>query len=382
MAYNNEILSWNWIDCGNVNYMISHFSGGVIKVNTDKNEATVFFDRDNWPITMPQRYLSCLKAGDDIFLIPGNADNLGRYNIIDNSFNYYPIRTPIIKSVVKYDPICKFFHGCTCDNSIIFFPNTYPALLQMDMNSGEIFYYDEWINELNTIAKSEACEYYFGDGYVKISNTIYLCMSCCDRIFTINTMDMSIGFMRIDCNVDSFEGIAHEGDFLYLIGKKANDHYLIICDTDGKLCKKIALPFKGNCEWISFLRPFLFGSFVYIMPYKAEHCFSIDLESDDVRVEESLDEILQSGACDDGLLHIKNYKLRGNVLSFQTYLDQKWHKYDMETGKDESYKIVLEDEDYWQEYRVEKCARTIERNGMIVEGDLNLNDYLIYLNSK
>ena len=287
-----------------------------------------------------------------------------------------PIQFVIHKHRVAYNPSHKFCYGYHYNNSIVISPLTYPAFLQYDINTKEISYHEEWVDKIEQLMGEVYSNYYLGDGFVRLNDSLYFPLACYGGLLTINLKTMSFGLKTLACPMDCYEGIAYENDVVYLTGRKECEHFLIIWKYGTDEIERIKIPFEGCNEWISFLRPLIFNNKVYILPFHADHCYVVMLGSREVRIENNIDDIMGVNDRSQDYIQILNYKIRNNNLIFQTKWDYKWHELNLVTGDHIRYFIRLEDEMYWKRYHYEKCIKQLSNSGMVKEDYIPLNTFV------
>jgi hypothetical protein len=111
-------------------------------------------------------YASITGHTGKLFFVPYAADAIGVFDIAENKFEKIEIREPRQEAAVKYNPAFKFSFAAVYKEWVFLFPFTYPAILRYDTKTGELEYYDEWINSFEKSVSGEDA-FYFNAGHVR-----------------------------------------------------------------------------------------------------------------------------------------------------------------------------------------------------------------------
>ena len=111
-----------------------------------------------------------------LFFAPLEADAIGVYDPAEGRFSRIEIAEPRQKASVKYNPLFKFSFAAAYKEWVFFFPNTYPAILRYNVQTGELDYCCDCIGMLDMYANCESA-LYFRNGHVSGSEVTMYCVS-------------------------------------------------------------------------------------------------------------------------------------------------------------------------------------------------------------
>ena len=99
-----------------------------------------------------QRLWSWIESYDEyLIFVPLCADNITIYNIERNEFITFPIKEPENLTVytISYNNMAKFSTCIKRDNSIVFLPYTYPAIVVLNFETMKLVYYEQPIYDMS-----------------------------------------------------------------------------------------------------------------------------------------------------------------------------------------------------------------------------------------
>lgn len=374
----SKIRCRDWIDTEKDMWVVSPEYHALLRAGKDKKTtiAEKFFEK--YPLYKPEWYhASGVLTGDYIVCVPSSATDIAVYSFGDRSMYYIPIAISDQICQEIYNPTYKFFKAYAYDRGVLIFGTTYPVLININPEEKKIDYIDGWVTDAEKYILQRGSDFYFGDGYVRLGNDLFIPMSYCGAFLVTNLETLQCRVVFPLEEMDSIEGVTKIADKLCFIGRKGELYYLCFWNPRDKKMKKLQIPYQGKCcAWISFLSPVFWKSKVYLVPQTADHFYVVDLESEEIKIEKNLEMMISEFPEETQDIKVGTYKQNGNIVIFNTWWDYKWHKYNLDTWEHEEFELQLNDEDYVQYCQKAQCDKLIDERSIISEKTIPLPVFL------
>lgn len=111
-----------------------------------------------------------------LILAPCSAKEVSIYDIKEKQFTKIGIKTPPKHLQKYYLPHRKFRNALVVNDSVYFMPNSYPAIMELNLLTGEVHYYDEWVKKVHQL---EMVGYCYSACYPIVNEHIIYMASMC-----------------------------------------------------------------------------------------------------------------------------------------------------------------------------------------------------------
>ncbi len=156
-----------------------------------------------------------------LYLIPMSADYLAIYDIKEKTFDKIQVKDPD-KSDNKYLKQYKWQCSVACNNKIYLFGLSHPAIVILDLQTNELTYNTEWLNQLKTQKienENGTNKFYFEKSAVVDKKLIYIPLGSSNNILIYNTETNACNFITVGDKKDVFNKIVKTRDILWLSSK-------------------------------------------------------------------------------------------------------------------------------------------------------------------
>ena len=210
-----------------------------------------------------------------LFLTPRGAHNIYIYHINTNKFEMVRLKKPKVCKDNSYIEWLKFSSSAIVGNSIYFIPRTYPAIVEMNILTYELIYYEQWLNELKgKIFENEA---FFWSQYIIHEDKLILASANSNMLLYFDTK-LKV-FKQLYCGNEKkgYSGIVQWGENILLTDRKSGQ--LEIWDPSQKSVKKFqSMPpdFKTK-KVIGFSKLISNEGYIYAIPLWANMLLKISL---------------------------------------------------------------------------------------------------------
>ena len=376
----HKIRCWDWIESQGKIWITSPEHNGLFQVDRGTHQAKCKAIFNDYPIYTDGLYESILATGDNVICVPSKADCIAVYsqNSREKSrVRYISVRESEKRPYMSHSADSMLFGGYSDAENVFFFNASYPGIVRWDRKTDELRYVDAWLKELEPMINRKDLFLYFGDGFVHIDDEIYLPLICCGGLLSLNVKTSQCRIIVPPCEMDSYEGIAQFDGEVILTGRKADRYYLIHWNQDTNDVDEIRIPYIAPPDpWVSFLRPLIYKSMVYLLPTVADHFYVADFKNKTIEINERLEPFLSDFPENKAKLKVPNFKQKENLVVFQTWWNYQWYEYDLDTGEYKNFEVILDDEKYWQLYRKELCQKMIKEKSVIQENNLGLKSFI------
>ncbi len=292
---------------------------------------------------------------DKLLLVSYEASKLFIVDIQSKAFSEYSIRMGEDNAR---------FHGHVCSGNLVYFiPKTYPAIVCVDLSTGEIHYIDNWINEFKKTQNKSKC--YFrpqvaevGDGKYYLISKYYNC------VFVLDSFNKTI--VKIEGDPETIECGAscvkeYENGLIFTYPSTKTAYY--IKKTQKRKIELEYEMFEGKT--IDFSEIIVVNDKIVFVPFAAD-CMTFVEKRDEDFVVISKVTFAQQPA------YIKSWVYNDTIYCLR---DEWIDSYDFE-GNYIEREVVHGDKKFWEEII---SNRLCEKKYLVESEKVSLNEYIVAL---
>lgn len=122
--------------------------------------------------------------------------------------------------------------GIRVGNYIVFSGFSYPAIVVLDTLTDEVFYFDDWITQIDVRNENvEEFTHYFSKGYEIVDNSIILGFACLPMLFKLDFNSMETEIIKIDTEVYGISGISKlDENYFIITGRGMGESRCLLCN--------------------------------------------------------------------------------------------------------------------------------------------------------
>lgn len=177
---------------------------------------------------------------DKLVCIPDFASGIAVYNLQDKKLQMLPIKPPHVRDLF-YDGNHKFKDGLIFENYIFMIGAKYPAIVRLDMQTYEMDYFDEWVNEMSfrDIYKESWRLFFRRSGAIE-NGYLYLAGNCAPVCLRLELCTMSHSWISIcEKEYKHYNNCFAYGDMVWFMPVLHDS--LIELDTKQNICNEYHL---------------------------------------------------------------------------------------------------------------------------------------------
>lgn len=144
-----------------------------VDLRNKKAEIEIWMDNDS-VFSSGGWFLSIILSNDYLILLPGKSEQVIIYDRKKKKLKRIDTCEPKITTNEIYNCEDKFFGGFVRDSNAYLLAATYPAILKINIDTGETEYIIDWIEGIRDRIPKEDDRYYFANGYVLTDHYAYI----------------------------------------------------------------------------------------------------------------------------------------------------------------------------------------------------------------
>ena len=358
----------DWTSSNNALFVALDDKNGICEINNDGSVVLL----GHYPSKhMGQHDLSwtSLILENHVYFSPFAADHIANLDIEKRAISYHQIDKPICEGLFGYDVNRKFFKVIGKDNKIFFCGWTYPAILELDLDTGKMNYITEWIGMIRN--KKIGYSAYFSDGVALYNSYIVLPLAFTDGLLKYNTDYNSFEYQSLNSGYDGiWGGTVVAGDY-YFSGVGNNINYICKLRIDTGVLNRIEAPESifGNSTIRSF------GRRLFVL---CENAIIYMYEIDDNKWS-----VIRSRANDGEYLSTIKCSDKDDYIYSMNYTYGCLEKINYKSGTIDRMEYRINDDRFISQSHNEYVESVFEKSKEepIKEGDISLRDFIKVLGS-
>lgn len=316
-----------------------HFNGFYRK-RKGSSKAEFLFHFPEEPIDQHKLFQNPVKVGNWLVFPPLSGKNIVLYDMVTEEKKIIPLAPVTEERKVKYNETAKLGKALVRGQFVYFFPNTYPAIVKLDVSTLRVEYIKKWVGQLEKLMESSISpkrHYFFGGTPVMEGD--FSLLVCCGipYLFEFDFSCDKIKFLLIEGPVEAFRQIVYDGSHYWL---SPNSGALLTKwkkETGETSC--IPITEKWTEPWTLVQKMFLYQDSLYLMPNPNGHFYQVNIKDGTVETPAFLETLLEMEYSFHWSMFpdFGNVKIEDHFLIFFHGKDFRWYKVDLESHEICSY---------------------------------------------
>ncbi len=334
-------------------------ANGLYKFDKKENRAKLLMRFEDFAIDKDFLYLGIEKVGNVLVLAPASASKIVFYDLETDKAEYVELMPIVNRRKVKYKGGVKFLKCYRHGGNIYLFGFEYPAILKIDVNTKQIVYFMDWVQEVERRIKKKFVTMGYVSDYVVVGECVWALCECANAVLCLDLRTDEIKVVDIGSDLDVHCGICFDGNF-WVTGYNENANKLLkyncsfVLEKEVKICleKRDGNMYSFSSQdnlWISY--PMIdIEEHLLLFSVYPRHVYEFDKVSCEVRILPAFEEILEVHDERFHYMGILAPRKKGNFVCFITGNDFLWNEYDFVHDTLIRYEVVAEaDEEFLQE---------------------------------
>lgn len=304
-------------------------------------------------------YTSIQKIKDKLILVPWLADKIAIYDLKKDKIQYIDFADRIGGRKHVYCN-CNFYNSFVYKNYVYMLPETYHAILILDINTNKIEYLSECITVIENRMERDVCGAYLGD-VINIENIAWFSSCCTNLMIKLNLDTNRFEYHEVVSDISGMGAIAYDGESFWLSGWENNFEKIVQWKPEDGILKMIKLFENVDQKWCPVHSIFCYKNKLLIFPFFDSVVYEVDIKTG--KSSQKFEAYLGR----DSFFATNCATRNGNFIRFVGRNDCLWYEYNLETKKNEDYEICLSLEDIsnrWdKEFEIQRKSKNyfIER---------------------
>jgi hypothetical protein len=186
----------------------------------------------------------------------------------------------------NYKTLEKFAHTVTCGAAVYLIPGTYPAIIRIDAESGDISYDTDRIAELESIKNEET---WYLHGYALVGEKLFVTARCANAILEIDATGQAAKLHGFEQNDVNYYDVCHDGVSFWLATPRTIDGAVKLGKWDGihSTIEFVEILPEEECARFADKLDIVFrilycAGHVYVIPCHMDRALRIDLATNAV----------------------------------------------------------------------------------------------------
>lgn len=342
--YSSKPIAMNYAEDEEKIWMALLNRNGICEIDKKTKTARICKIFDEEPLDGELLYSHVEKADQKLIFSPCKAKKIAIYNLEDDFMTYIPLEKVEYRCKQNQGDI-KFWNIFRNHSHVYLVGYSYPAIVKICMDSMEVTYITDWVEEIETYMEDDDNGGYFADGCVCVGDKALLSVSCTNAVLELNLKTESTRLVKLDVPMEGIGGISSaDGENIWIVGKKGKTNKACCWNMRTDKIREYSFSDEDEDIFDPFFAPVCTVSKVYFMPISASGIYEIDIDSGKIQRNQTLELLLKRAGNDSGFWwKILAPKIENNLLIFLTCGDSRWHRYNVITGEFQSGIIYIEE---------------------------------------
>lgn len=343
----------------------------LFRVKDGEQEAEFLGHFDDAPLAQGTLHRMCVPVGDTLYFIPLNGRGIHSYHIPKHQFSFIPL-------VNKEERAISFSGAYLVDNKIFFVPFAdQDEFYSCNLTDGRVERLKNLTRTAKEAQKTKPGTWIDFQGSVLVGDTLYAVVYDSNFLLKIDMHTYQVEKIVLPIKT-KFQTINFIDDVFWFTTAQ---HVIVRWDEKTKKMKEIPIPNMHGEETFGhpYLRIFKAGTALMIAPGRTDHCWTYDEATDDWKNLYASSPATFRRSVEGKYVLFGGYRVckDGNILLFPKMGDalvrffpreKKFVSMTIKTGRDfhEHYGKIL----------VESVSRLMENHGMIIEGWMQMKEFL------
>lgn len=223
--------------------------------------------------------------------------------------------------------LCKFWTSIAYHQFVYFIGHYYPAMVKMNLHTGELFYLTDWVQEIERRRKIKH-DPYLGIGVVRGDAAVFPCC-CANAVLWLDLKTDRIKIYEIETDIEGFNGVCLSDDRYWLTSRNNLD--LVIWDKNTGHTERLKPGEENLCKGDNmFAPPLQYQGNLYLLPNRVGYAYRVDTGHRSIQKLEALEHIFNLEPLTFGRKRRISSPpgLADGKIIFITAKDNIWHAYD------------------------------------------------------
>ncbi len=289
-------------------------------------------------------YTAIAKCDGRLFFAPGRAEEIAVFDIGSKTFTKIQIKKPDSIALVKNSHHLKFCDIVLRGDYLYFVPCSYPAFVELNIATGEVCYYSDWLSKLSGYI-NDPLEAFFWHKSAMIGSSFFVAACNANAVVSFNMDTRTSIAHEVGSASNRYSDICYDGERLWMAPR--HDGPIVAWDPKtGRWTEFGAYPEEFSNAKYSFNDIVYSNGHVWAFPNKANATLKINVQSGYIFIADAFSQMCQ--LTDDQTSYKRSHYLlakicNGKLLAYNGK-NNLLMEYDCDTDSFNAMPVQLEPE--------------------------------------
>ena len=226
--YWSRVACRDWYETENKMWMCLSDKNAICEIDKERKEVHILGNYPQNGIAESNLSATVIGISEKIVFLPLAADDIAIYDIANDELTFIPVKKNYEKHHEIYQERMKFRRGFVYKDYVFLLGHSYPAIIQLNINTLEVNYLTEWVDIIEPYIEEGDSLGYFKEGYSLYGTQMYLPLGCCSGLMLFELEQMKFEYIAIQGGTNRFEGLTDINGMFYMTGRNGRESEIII----------------------------------------------------------------------------------------------------------------------------------------------------------
>lgn len=351
-----------WCENGNKIWLCLRDKNAICEIDKNTNAVRILGSFPHNGLHERDLSLSVKENAGYVVFCPFRANHIAVLKMSTGELEFISLMDSTKKRPYKDSAIEKFYRMVCYKNYILFLGIRVPVIMRLDLMTKSLEFFNGWQEEIEKHKCREGV--FFTDGYAQKGDEIFLPLGRCSGLLKVNMDTMEFEYIELGLGSHGILGMTQQGSYVWLTAQDKEAKKFFQWNLDNKQLVQIDLPSQD-----AFYAPLYYKESLLFFQNYGKRSYQYELATG--RWRDITDRMPEADCSSDK-------EVRGDEVVYFSKTGRFYH-WNPQTNAVHFEEFKIDDtvflESSWVNYWT-KCRR----DG-IVEGEMNLRDYLVGIKS-
>lgn len=347
-------------------FIVPQDYNAICKVDLQRRKTGIVTWLDDKDILVGRLFFSVILSDGWLVLVPGESDQVIIYHLETGEIKRIDICNPQIITNEVYFKKNKFFCGFFRNGNVYLLATTYPAILKINIDTGNTTYIVDWIEEIRDRIPKGDTNWYFSPGFVLDGNYAYISGSVSGAIVRLDCNTDKTCVFKSSVNIKMLHGmITYKEDMWVLAATERGSSLIRWIPEKGFLDEILIEPVRE--EDVYWCSPLEIDGSIYLFQSNDANVYKADMQEQKVTMCMEVTEAIRKVPQIKSRMFVRVIGEYKKKIIFMIESTKKWFEFDTINQKIDNFIIETIDDEYERRYRNNPCMK---------ESDIPLSEFL------
>lgn len=373
--YWSRVACRDWYETENKMWMCLSDKNAICEIDKERKEVHILGNYPQNGIAESNLSATVIGISEKIVFLPLAADDIAIYDIANDELTFIPVKKNYEKHHEIYQERMKFRRGFVYKDYVFLLGHSYPAIIQLNINTLEVNYLTEWVDIIEPYIEEGDSLGYFKEGYSLYGTQMYLPLGCCSGLMLFELEQMKFEYIAIQGGTNRFEGLTDINGMFYMTGRNGRESEIIIWNKYTESIRKIRIPIGY------YYAPIVYNSKIFLFSFSGSSVIELETNPNSFKEHKLPESFFQENSAPDiRILAIKPYE---KILKILAGWCRIWYEFDWKTNGIVESIYRIEDKQFLSQSWAEYCDGQFKEmlKGKVILETVPIKEYLMWVDT-